>query len=153
MMVSVPRTRLLLANPTGCMRPSRSIFTSKSAIAGRSRRPLELDMFGQFGAGQRLSDRVVADIGDLAQTVEQAERLKDARIDADADAGVPSLDFLQGRAGREGALRYDRHRQPATPAGVVDIGAELAPGAPRSEERRVGKAGGRPCRSGWSPYH
>lgn len=50
-------------------------------------------MLGQFGAGQRLSDAIVADVGDLAQTVEQAERLKDAGIDADADVGVTGLDF------------------------------------------------------------
>jgi len=31
-----------------------------------------MDMLGQIGAGQRLSDSVVADVGDLAQAVEQA---------------------------------------------------------------------------------
>lgn len=86
-------------------------------------------MLGQFGAGQRLSDAIVADVGDLAQTVEQAERLKDAGIDADADVGVTGLDSLQRRAGREGALGHDRHRQPATAAGVVDIRTKLSQGA------------------------
>ena len=55
-------------------------------------------MLWQIGAGQRLSDAVVADVGDLAQTVEQAKRLKDAGIDADADIGVAAFDLLQGRA-------------------------------------------------------
>src|ERR1700758_1120027 len=87
-------------------------------------------MLGQFGGGQRLSDAVVADVGDLAQTVEQTERLKDARIDANAHVGVPSLDSLQGRAGRKGALRHHRHRQPPTPTGIVDVRAELAHGPP-----------------------
>ena len=53
-------------------------------------------MLGQVGAGERLTDAVVADVGDLAQAVEEAERLKDASINADADVGIASLDFLQG---------------------------------------------------------
>ena len=56
-------------------------------------------MLGQFGAGQRLSDAIVADVGDLAQTVEQAERLKDAGIDADADVGVTGLDSFATSSG------------------------------------------------------
>src|SRR3546814_17308234 len=80
-MVSVPRTRLLRASPIGRVRPSRSIWTSKSAIARGFRRPLEVNVLGQLCAGQRLTDSVVTDVGDLAQTFQQAERLKDARID------------------------------------------------------------------------
>lgn len=87
-------------------------------------------MLWQFSAGQRLSDAIVADVGDLAQTVQQTERLKNAGIDANADVGVAGLDSLQGRAGRKGALGYDCHRQPPTPTGVVDVGAELAQGPP-----------------------
>ena len=83
-------------------------------------------MLWQCGAGQRLSDGVVTDVGDLAQTVEQAERLQDPGIDADADTGVPRFDSLQGRTGREGALGYDRHRQPPAPTGIVDVRPELA---------------------------
>lgn len=94
-----------------------------------------MDVLGQFRAGQRLSDRVVADVGDLAQTVEQAERLKDASIDADADIGIASLDLLQGRTGREGALRDDGHWQPPTPTGVVDVCAELTQDASYSGGR------------------
>ena len=41
-------------------------------------------MLGQLGAGQRLSDTVGADVGDPAQTVQEAEGVKDAGIDADA---------------------------------------------------------------------
>src|SRR3546814_1349824 len=70
-MVSVPRTRLLLASPIGRVRPSRSICTSKSAIVGRSGWPPEMDVLGQAGAGQRLPDAVVADVGDLSQTIEE----------------------------------------------------------------------------------
>lgn len=47
-------------------------------------------MLRQVGAGERLTDAVVADVGDLAQAVEQAERLQDAGINADADVGVPA---------------------------------------------------------------
>ena len=107
------------------VRPSRSICTSKSAIARRSRCPLEVDVLGQVGAGQGLPDRVVADIGDLAQTVEQAERVKDARIDANADIGIPGLDLLQRRAGGEGTLRHDRHWQPTTPTSTMDVRAKI----------------------------
>src|SRR3546814_6022494 len=66
-MVSVPRTRLLRASPIGRVRPSRSIWTSKSAIARGFRRPLEVNVLGQLCAGQRLTDSVVTDVGDLAQ--------------------------------------------------------------------------------------
>ena len=51
-------------------------------------------MLGQFRASQNLSNGVVVNVGDLAQTVQQAERLKDAGIYADANICVPSLDPL-----------------------------------------------------------
>src|SRR3546814_9287809 len=95
-MVSVPRTRLLRASPIGRGRPSRSIWTSKSAIARGFRRPLEVNVLGQLCAGQRVTDRVVTDVGDLAQTSQPAERLKDASIDADAHIGITCLDLLEG---------------------------------------------------------
>ncbi len=88
-----------------------------------------MDMLGQFGAGQCLSDAIVADVGDLAQTVEQTRRLKDAGIDANADIGIAGFDSLQGRTGREGALGHDGHRQPPASAGVVDVSAKLAHGS------------------------
>jgi hypothetical protein len=94
-------------------------------------------MLGQFGAGERLSDAIVADVGNLAQTVEQTERLKNAGINANADVGVASLDSLQSRAGRKGALGHDCHRQPPTPTGVVDVGAELSQGPPNGGGRIV----------------
>src|SRR6202034_623589 len=92
--VSLPRTRLLLAKPTLRVRPSSSMWTSKSAIVG-SGGSLEADVFGELCAGQRLSDWVVADVGDLAQTVEQAERLEYAGIYSDAYIGVPGFNFLE----------------------------------------------------------
>lgn len=94
-------------------------------------------MFGQLGGGQRLTDRVVTDVCDLAQTVEQAECKKDAGIDADADARIPRLDPLQCRPGCEGAFGDDRHGQPPTPTGVVDIGPEFAQRAPNGGWRIV----------------
>jgi len=54
-----------------------------------------MNVLGQIGSGQRLSDAVVADVGDLAQPFEQTERVKDASIDADADIGVAGFDPLQ----------------------------------------------------------
>ena len=96
-----------------------------------------MDVLGQFRAGQRLSNRVVAYVGYLAKTVEQAERLKDACINADADIGVPSLDLLQGRAGREGALCDNSHWQPPAPTGIVDVCTKLAQDAPHSGGRAM----------------
>lgn len=81
---------------------------------------------GQVGAGQRPSDAVVADVGQLAQAVEQAERQQDAGIDADADTGVASFDPLQCRARREDTLSHDRHWQPPPPPGIVNVRSELA---------------------------
>lgn len=89
-----------------------------------------MDVFRQFGAGERLSNRVVAYIGYLAQTVEQAERLEDARINANAYIGVSGFNSLQSRAGGERAFRHYSHWQPSAAAGVVDVGTELAQGAP-----------------------
>ena len=97
-----------------------------------------MDVLRQFGAGERLSNRVVADVSDLAQTGEQAKRLKDTCVNADADTGVPGLDLLKGRTGREGALRHDSHWQPPTPTGIVDVRTELAQGAPHGGGRIVG---------------
>ncbi len=62
--------------------------------------PLEMDVLGQFCGGQCLPNRVIADIGDLAQAVEKAERLKHAGIVADADIGVPRLRLFWGSSGR-----------------------------------------------------
>lgn len=55
-------------------------------------------MLGQLGTGERLADAVIADVRDLDQAVEQAERLENAGIDADADVGVAGSDSLQRRA-------------------------------------------------------
>ena len=88
-----------------------------------------MDVLRQRGAGERLPDAIAADIGNPAQAVEQAERLKHGGVDADADIGVAGFDLLQGRAGREGALGHDRHGKTTVPTGVADIRAELAQGA------------------------
>ena len=85
-----------------------------------------MDAFGQSRAGQRLPDTVVADVCHLAQAVEQAQRLKNSGIDADADAGISSLDPLQCRSGSEGAFGDDRHGQPPTTTGILDVRPELA---------------------------
>jgi hypothetical protein len=89
-----------------------------------------MDVLGQLGTGQGLSDAVVADVGDLAQAIEQTKRLQHRGIDAYADAGVASFDPLQGRAGSKGALGHDSHGQFAAPPRVVDVGAELPQSTP-----------------------
>ncbi len=53
-------------------------------------------MLWKFGAGQRLPNSVIADVSNLSKPIEQAECLKDARIDAYADIGVASFNPLKG---------------------------------------------------------
>lgn len=83
-------------------------------------------MLRQFRTGEGLSDAVVADVGDLAQTVEQTERLQDAGVDANADTGIAGLDSLKCGPGREGPFRNHRHRQPSATTGVMDVSTEFA---------------------------
>lgn len=94
-------------------------------------------MLGKFGAGESLSNAVVADICDLTQPFQQTERLEDGGVNADTDVGVAGFDLLQGRAGREGALRHDRHGQSSMATGIVDVRTELAQGALDSSRRMV----------------
>ena len=54
---------------------------------------------GNGSAGQRLSNAIVVDVGDLAQTFEQTERLKNAGIDAHADMGVAGFVFVAASSG------------------------------------------------------
>src|SRR5579885_629877 len=90
--VSLPRTLLLRARPTGRVRPARSIWTSMSAMIGRPRRALETDALWQLCAGQGLADAVAGDVGDLAQAIEQAKRLQHGAVDADADISIARFD-------------------------------------------------------------
>src|ERR1700733_913560 len=113
--VSFPCTLLLRAKPTGRARPSRSIWTSMSAMSGWPLCALEADALRQLGAGKGLADAIAADVGDFSETVEEAERLQDGGIDADADIGVARFDPLQGRARCESALGHHGHRQPSAP--------------------------------------
>jgi len=68
-----------------------------------------MDVFREFGTGKGLSDPIVADIGNLAQTIQQAESMQDTCIDADADIGVTGFDPLKGGTGREGSFGHDSH--------------------------------------------
>lgn len=69
-----------------------------------------MNVLRQIGTRQCLPDAVVAYVGNLTKTFKQAKSLKYAGIDADANICVAGFDPLQGRTGREGALRDDRHR-------------------------------------------
>jgi hypothetical protein len=89
-----------------------------------------MDMFGQFGAGEGLSNAIVADVGNLAQPVEQTKRMQDASVNADADIGVASFNFLKRGAGREGAFGHNRHGEPSTAAGIMNVRAEFAQRSP-----------------------
>ncbi len=127
---SPPRTRLLRANPTSRTSPSRSRWTSKSAIPRSCGGRREVDTFGQCRTRQHLSGGIVADVGEVSETFQQAERLENASIDPDADARVPRLDPLESRARRERAFGHHSHGQPPTPTGVADVSTKLAQGAP-----------------------
>jgi len=94
-------------------------------------------VFGQPGAGECLTNTIVTDVGNLTQSVEKAERLKDGGVNANTDIGISCFDFLQGRAGREGTFRHDRHRETAVAASVVDIRTELAQGTLHSGRSMV----------------
>lgn len=83
-------------------------------------------MLGQFGTGEGLPDAVIADVGNLAQALEQTERLQDTRVYADAHFGIAGFDPLEGGAGREGAFRHDPHGQPSPSPGIMDIRSEFA---------------------------
>ena len=91
-----------------------------------------MDMLGQPGAGEGLSDAVIAEIGNLAQAFKQAERLLDSCVDAIADIDVASLDPLKGGTGLEGAFRHDRDSEPPTATGIMDVRSELAQCSPGS---------------------
>src|SRR3546814_11843318 len=58
------------------------------------------------------------------------------------------VDIGLGKGGQPGEGVEDAHVEQGVGARVEIIEAEQ-----RSEERRVGKEGGRTCRSGWSPDH
>ena len=86
-------------------------------------------MLRQLGRGLGQANAIYADIGYLVQSVQQAERLKDSAVDANADAGISFLDLLQGRAGGESSLRHNRHGKMAATTSIAQICAQLAQGA------------------------
>jgi hypothetical protein len=80
---------------------------------------------------------VLANVGNLAETIEQPERLQDRSVDADANARVAFFNALQGRSRGKCALGYNAHWQAAPTARVMDVGAELAKRAAHSSRRIV----------------
>jgi len=75
---------------------------------------------------ERQAESVSAGIGELTQTLEQAQCLKHRRIDAHADGRVALLDPLQGRATGESAIGHYGGSQSATSPGVSKIVTKLA---------------------------
>jgi hypothetical protein len=49
---------------------------------------------GQLGTGECLPDTIAANVGDISEVVEEAERLQDGGIDADTDICITSFDPL-----------------------------------------------------------
>jgi hypothetical protein len=70
--------------------------TSKSAIGRGPGFALEVNMLWKRRTRQRLTNAVITDIGDFTQAFEEAERLKNAGINTDADACVSGFDPLEG---------------------------------------------------------
>lgn len=64
-------------------------------MIGRTQRAPETNALGEFHTGQSLTDAVAADVGDLAQSIEQAKRLQDGDVDADAGIGVARFPLLR----------------------------------------------------------
>ena len=52
---------------------------------------------------------VLANVGNLAETIEQPERLQDRGVDADANARVAFFNALQGCSRGKCALGYNAH--------------------------------------------
>ena len=96
-------------------------------------------MFGKVGAGKRLSDGVVADVGKFAKAVEQAERLQNGGVNTYADSGVAGLDPLQSRTRGEGALSDDRHWQPPPAPGVTNVRSKLSQSSSNGGGRVMGR--------------
>jgi hypothetical protein len=65
----------------------------------------------------------------LAQAFKKAERLKNRRIDSDADSGVAVLDPLQSGTAREGAIGHDAGGKTSTTPSIAKILAKLAEGS------------------------
>src|SRR3546814_15852526 len=80
-----------------------------------------------------------------------AERLRAPRDRAREEIGADEGRFLtrqqRARAVREPLRIFERAKL------LRRIDEDVAVGAARSEERRVGKECVSPCRSRWSPYH
>jgi hypothetical protein len=83
-------------------------------------------MFRECRTRQGLAYGIVTDIGNVAQGRQQTKRLKNAGVDADANAGVALFDSLKSRAGGECSLGDHRHRELPPPPGIVDISAQFA---------------------------
>jgi hypothetical protein len=81
----------------------------------------------------------MARIGELAQTLEQAEGLQYGSIYTDADRRIASFDPLQGGAAGECPFGDHRGRQSAPPTCIADVLPKLAKAAPDSRGGAVGR--------------
>lgn len=126
--------------------PARANCASMSSMVWRPRHAFEADALGELGARQGLAHAVAADVGDLAQPLEQAKRVQDGGIDAHADIGVARFDLLEGRAGCERAFRHDGHGQSPPSTSIMDICTELAQDAPHGGRGMVWRWHMRPSR-------
>src|SRR5437667_11392544 len=114
--VSARRAVCRRRSPTSRVVPFRSIWTSTSAIGFRF--SFWTSAFGKFCCGEGLTYAVSGQVCDVGQAVEQPKGLQGGGVNADADAGIASLDPLKGGSRREGSIGDDAHWQPTPLARV-----------------------------------
>jgi hypothetical protein len=87
---------------------------------------------GEVFGGNREASHVAAWICKLAESIQESQRLKYSRVDANTYRGIARFNSPYRRATRKCSLGYDSRRQ-ATPApGVPNVLAELVKAAPNA---------------------
>jgi hypothetical protein len=88
--------------------------------------PGKTDALGELFLFELASDRIVRRVGEIRDTVHQAQSKQDRGVVADVDASVAFLDLVERHANDGSALRKNRGRNPPPPPRVPDIMPQLA---------------------------
>jgi hypothetical protein len=75
------------------------------------------------------TDRVVAKVGQLGETVGETEDEEHRRVVAERDARIPFLHLVEGHPTDRGALGEEGRRNPPAKPSVPDVMPELEQGA------------------------
>ena len=84
-----------------------------------------MDAFGKPVCFQIQPDDVLSRIGQISEPPMEAEHEENARVVAERDPRVASLDSMQSCAAEHGAFSHQRRWDAAAPAGVPEIGAQF----------------------------